>query len=350
MDSADTDAVPTVEPPRLSRAALWILLLLPIAFLPFYRLTFPHIGLWPAAVIAVLVLRILQTAPGTHDRHVARAGIAAVAAVGLLTAVIPLSDNLPGAVPTLDLGGDRRPEEWWVKAATFLVLIFSITLHECAHALCAWYSGDSTAKDLGRLTLNPLRHVDPFGSIILPAILTILPGGLAFGWAKPVPISPDRFRHRRHGRLATSVAGVAANLTLALFFACCLGTLGILLHYGYPGMTSHGFMNPWQRVEFTGLPAAAGWALLAAILKSGVSLNMILLSLNVLPIPPLDGFGLLEGIAPQGVQPLLAKVRGWGALLFIGLLVTRGLDYLLLPGALIALFLNYLAGALAKLA
>ena len=148
----------------------------------------------------------------------------------------------------------------------------------------------------------------------------------------------------------TSVAGVAANFTLALFCACCLGAVGIVLHYSYPGMTSHGFMNPWQRVEFTGLPAAAGWALLAAVLKSGVSLNMILFSLNVLPVPPLDGFGLLEGAAPRAVQPLLTQVRGWGALLFIGLLVTRALDYLLIPGAVAALFLNYVAGALAKLA
>jgi Zn-dependent protease len=244
---------------------------------------------------------------------------------------------------------EGKASDWWIKGAAFLVLIVSISLHECAHAASAWFSGDSTAKDAGRLTVNPIRHVELFGTIVLPAILTFLPGGFVFGWAKPVPVSPDRFRNTRRGRVATSVAGVAVNLTLALFFASALGAVGVILHGWHPDMTSQGFMNPWRQVEFAGLPAAGGWVLLVETLKSGVSLNMILFSLNILPVPPLDGFGVLEGVAPQGLQPLLAGVRGWGMFVFLALIFTKALDYLLLPGAMIALFLNYVAGAFAKL-
>lgn len=335
--------------PRLSRRAIWILLLIPLAFTPLFRLTFPHIGLWPAAALALLSLLVLRRSPSPADGAVARGGLAVVLAVAAFTAVATLAAGLPGEVPKLEFATDGNPAHWWAKAASFLVLILSISLHECAHALSAWYSGDSTARDAGRLTLNPIRHVDPFGTIILPAILTFLPGGFVFGWARPVPVSPDRFRDPRRGRLATSVSGVAANLTLALFFASCLGAAGILLHHYHPEMTSRGFMNPWREVELTGLPAATAWGLLVETLKSGVSLNMILFCLNILPVPPLDGFGLLEGLAPWGAQPLLARLRGWGPLLFLALIFTRALDYLLIPGALAALFLNYIAGAMAKL-
>ncbi len=349
MNEPGLDVVASELPPALSRPAVWILLLIPLAFVPLFRVTFPHVGLWPAAAVAILSLRTLGGSPSPADRAVARGGIAVVIATAVFTAVTLLSDNLPGNIPQLEIGKGGKATDWWIKGATFAVLILSISLHECAHALSAWYSGDSTAKDAGRLTLNPIRHVDLFGTIILPAILTVLPGGLVFGWAKPVPVAPGRFRNRRRGSVATSVAGVAANLTLALLFASTLGAIGIMLHSRYPEMTSQGFMNPWAQVEFAGLPGAAGWVLLVEILKSGVSLNMILFCLNILPVPPLDGFGLLEGVAPQAVQPLLARVRGWGAILFLGLVFTKALDYLLIPGALIALFLNYIAGALAKL-
>jgi Zn-dependent protease len=336
--------------PRLSRRAVWVLLLIPVAFVPLYRVTFPHIGLWPAAVIGILSLLVLQHSASRTEVAVARAGIAVVIAVAVLTAVAKMADGLPGVIPKLEFGDDATAAAWWARVASFVVLIVSISLHECAHALSAWYSGDSTARDAGRLSLNPVRHVDLFGTIILPAILSILPGGFVFGWAKPVPVSPARFRNLRRGRLATSAAGVAVNLTLALLFASCLGAVGILLHLWYPGMSSRGFMSPWRQTVLTGLPAAGAWTLLVETLKSGVSLNMILFWLNVLPVPPLDGFGLLEGIAPRGVQPLLAWVRGWGPFLFLALIFTRALDYLLIPAAIVALLLNYFAGAIAKLA
>jgi Zn-dependent protease len=358
MNQEETAIDPGVPPegpllrpaPRLSRSALWILILVPLAFMPMFRLTFPHVGLWPAAVVAILSLRLLRGSPSSVDRAVARGGIGVVIAVAFFTLVPVLSNQLPGSVPGLVLETGGKTSDWWIKAATFVVLILSISLHECAHAASAWCSGDSTAKDMGRLTLNPVRHVELFGTIVLPAILTFLPGGFVFGWAKPVPVSPSLFRNIRRGQVATSVAGVAANLTLALFFASALGAIGVILHATYPDITSRGFMNPWRQVEFAGLPSAGAWVLLVETLKSGVSLNMILFCLNILPVPPLDGFGLLEGVAPRVVQPLLARVRGWGMFLFLALIFTKALDYLLLPGALAALFLNYIAGAFAKLA
>jgi Zn-dependent protease len=335
--------------PILSRSSLWLLFLLPFAFVPIFRVTFPHVGLWPAAAIVLLAVALLLRPSGAVDRRLAFAGLVVAGGVAFCAAVAARSAEIVGDVPAFHLDEGATETAWAVRLISFAVLFFSITVHECAHALTAWLSGDSTAKERGRLTLNPMAHIDLFGTIILPAVLSVVPGGFAFGWAKPVPVDPRRFRHPRRGRLAVSVAGVAANLALALLSASLLGVVGTLLHLTYPQMASHAFMNPWRSVEITGLPYAAVWSLVIEALKHGVTLNMILFSLNILPIPPLDGFGLLEGLVRENVRAWLEKCRGWGSIVFIALVFTSALNYLILPGVLVAMFLNYTAGAMAKL-
>ncbi len=347
--AADMPAQATAPAPRLSRPALWILLLLPAAFIPIFRLTFPHVGLWPAAAIVVLGAVLLHRRAGGADRLAALYGLAAAAVAFAGAGIVSLAEMIPGDVPKFALSAEPGEISWAVRIVSLTVLFFSITLHEYAHALTAYLSGDATARDGGRLTLNPLAHVDLFGSIILPVILTVLPGGFVFGWAKPVPVDPANFRNPRRGRLAVSVSGVGANLTLALLSASLLGAVGILLHAYYPEMSSISFMNPWRQVELAGLPHAAFWGLVVEGLKNGVFLNMILFSLNVLPIPPLDGFGLLEGLAPERIRALLGRMRGWGSLVFVALLFSGALGYLIIPGGVVAMFLNYFAGAMAKL-
>jgi Zn-dependent protease len=164
-----------------------------------------------------------------------------------------------------------------------------------------------------------------------------------------VPVNPARFRSPRTGQLAVSVAGIATNFGIALLCASLLGAVGTLLHRVYPAMSSQGFMNPWREVTLSGLPHAAAWSLLAGSLKQGVTLNMVLFSLNVLPVPPLDGFGLLEAILPTRVRGHLTMIRPWGFFIFIALMTAGVFRYLVLPGALFALLLNYFAGAQAKL-
>ncbi|MDP2641094.1 MAG: site-2 protease family protein [Candidatus Yanofskybacteria bacterium] len=157
------------------------------------------------------------------------------------------------------------------------VLIFSVVLHEVSHGLAAYSQGDSTAKDAGRLTLNPIPHIDPVGSILVPLILVLLPVRGLIAWAKPVPVNPLNFRNRKWGEVQVSLAGIAANLALAV-------TFGLLLRFG---------MN--QEALQAIVP----------ILRDIVLLNIILGIFNMVPIPPLDGSHVLSVFLP----PQLAEVR-----------------------------------------
>jgi Zn-dependent protease len=150
------------------------------------------------------------------------------------------------------------------------VLVLSIVVHECAHGLVALWCGDPTARDRGRLTLNPLKHVDPFGSILLPVMLALTHAPVMFGWAKPVPIDVARLRHPLNDHLKVALAGPASNLLLALAFAA-LTRLA----------PAHGFFAP-----------------VAAMGLAGVVINCALALFNLLPVPPLDGSWLVMRFLP----------------------------------------------------
>ncbi|MGE5549898.1 MAG: site-2 protease family protein [Bacteroidota bacterium] len=346
-----SDASPTDDeaPPKLiSWRGVVLLCLTPFIFTPFFRVTFPHVGLWPAALVTLLSVWILRHSATAWEEKLGRIGLALAVLAFLAAWVAAWSDRIPGPVPPFDPGFSKR-SSWPIKAAELLIFIVSVILHECAHGIAAYLSGDPTAKQAGRISLNPLRHVDLFGSIILPALLTLAPDGVVFGWAKPVPVNQERYRSPRRGRLAVALAGVATNFFLAFFCASCLMSQGILLHLRYPAMTSQGFISPWQDVILRGLPQPFLWQLLISALKAGIMVNMILFSLNILPIPPLDGYGVLEGLMPAGIRRFLQKLRPIGAAIFLLLMVANLIDYALFPGLLGGLLLNYGAGAAAKL-
>jgi len=159
-----------------------------------------------------------------------------------------------------------------------VVLLFSVVVHEVAHALVAKWEGDDTAYRLGRITLNPIPHLDLVGSIIVPLLLYFLPGQFIFGWAKPVPVDPGRYRDRKWGDIRVSLAGITANLLLAVLSLAAL--LALL-----------------QAASFTGslggvLPLLQQGALY------GIFLNLILAFFNLLPLPPLDGSHVLYHLLP----------------------------------------------------
>lgn len=187
------------------------------------------------------------------------------------------------------------------------------------------------------------------GVIVLPVLLSLSQAGVVFGWARPVPVDPARFRNARRGRLAVSLAGVMTNLGLAVFCGCALQVLGILLHLRYPGLTSQGFAIPGERVIFTGLPNPALWQLLAELLKAGLLINMILFSLNILPVPPLDGFGVVEGLMPDRIRSALQTIRPLGMVILLLLFMTKTMTSVLWPGLIGATVLNVVAGLAAKL-
>lgn len=196
------------------------------------------------------------------------------------------------------------------KVVFFGCLFVAIILHEISHGVVAWFFGDDTAKKAGRLTLNPVRHIDPFGSIILPAMLTL--GGYgAFGWAKPVPVDPSRLRHPRSEMLFVGLAGPVSNFALMLV-AAVAGR--VLLHQwvvAHPFQRSIGF-------GVTDLPLVTQLVLTFALA------NLVLGIFNLLPIPPLDGASLIERVLPQEWLPAWYRFRPYGILVLFVLVFYSG--------------------------
>lgn len=188
-----------------------------------------------------------------------------------------------------------------------LPLLFAITLHEAAHGWVAKQFGDSTAKVLGRLTLNPLKHIDPVGTILVPALMLLL-GGVVFGWAKPVPVNSRNLRNPKRDMAIVAVAGPLANLLMAVIWAMIM-KLGLGLHDAMP----------WLSVPMVYMGAIGIW------------LNLILMVLNLLPIPPLDGGRVLSGLLPNELSDKLDRVEPYGIFIVIGLLVLGLLGKILLP-------------------
>lgn len=200
--------------------------------------------------------------------------------------------------------------DWGRVALLVGVIVPSIVLHEVSHGWMANVLGDDTAKRAGRLTLNPLRHIDPFGTVLLPFLLS-LSGLGAFGYAKPVPVNPNRLRNPRQHSLYVGLVGPLTNVGIALVAALALRTR-------YAGDLDRAFF-----VEDLGIvPQVLLWLGL---------MNVILAVFNLLPIPPLDGSALVERVLPTRWWPTWLKFRQWG----FGILL---LLVLVIPGALSRVF------------
>lgn len=172
---------------------------------------------------------------------------------------------------------------------TIIVLIFSIILHEVAHGYMADRLGDPTARYQGRLTLNPLPHIDPLGSIVLPLLMIVSNSPFLFGWAKPVPYNPYNLKDQRHGEAKVAAAGAGVNLALALIF-------GVLIRM---------------------LSGGAGNIELISMFASIVLINLVLGIFNLVPIPPLDGSKILFNYLPFHMQALREQLERHGFLLLL---------------------------------
>ncbi len=180
------------------------------------------------------------------------------------------------------------------------VLLFSVILHEVAHGWVALREGDPTAYMLGRLTLNPLPHIDPIGSVVLPLLLWFSPGHFMFGWAKPVPVNPRNFRKYRRGDILVSLAGVTANLLLAV---CFTGVAVLAGHLGrvFPGALT--VLTPLQ-----------------VMASAGIIINLVLAFFNLIPIPPLDGSHVFYYLLPARLGAVYRRVGMRGMLVLMALL------------------------------
>jgi Zn-dependent protease len=195
-------------------------------------------------------------------------------------------------------------------ASMGLPLLVAMVLHEYAHGWAAARCGDPTARLQGRLTLNPLAHIDPFGTIILPLLCLLLPGGFLLGWAKPVPVDPRNFREPRRDMALVAAAGPGMNLLLAVFSA--LG-LTVLLSLA-PDVRLNTADAAGSLTGFVLVP-------LAVMAYYSVLINVFLGLFNLLPIPPLDGGRILTCVLPGKPAMALARVEPYGMLILIGLIV-----------------------------
>ncbi|WP_076999312.1 site-2 protease family protein [Variovorax sp. KK3] len=177
-----------------------------------------------------------------------------------------------------------------------LPVIFAITVHEAAHGYVARYLGDQTAWMMGRVTLNPVKHIDPLGTIVMPIVLYIATSGnFLFGYAKPVPVNFGRLRHPKRDMIWVALAGPASNFVQAIFWALVFVALPAA------GVTERFFLE---------------------MAKAGVLVNLVMWAFNLFPLPPLDGGRVLAGLLPRGgAQNLLARIEPYGFFIVMGLVI-----------------------------
>lgn len=179
-----------------------------------------------------------------------------------------------------------------------LPVLFAITVHEVAHGWVANHYGDPTARMMGRLTLNPVKHIDPVGTVLVPGMMLLL-GGIVFGWAKPVPVNQENLRDPRKHMMIVAAAGPGANLVMAVMWALVI----------WLGLAVSGF-NPsiGFGVQYMGL--------------AGVTINIVLMVLNMVPVPPLDGSRVISGFLPPKLAWQYDRIEPYGLIIVLVLLVT----------------------------
>lgn len=190
-----------------------------------------------------------------------------------------------------------------------LPVLLAVTIHEAAHAWVAYQCGDTTAKMMGRLSFNPLNHLDPIGSVLVPiAVLILSKFTFSFGWAKPVPVNASQMRNPRRGMMLTTAAGPLSNLLMAILWAACL-KLALL------------FIPP------NSMPAL----FLFLLARAGIIINLLLAFFNLIPIPPLDGGGLVLNCLPPKQSLQFQKIEPYGFFILLALMFTGALGWLINP-------------------
>jgi Zn-dependent protease len=218
-----------------------------------------------------------------------------------------------------------------ISAMFFMIILLMLfTLHEYGHAFAAWKLGDDTAKNLGRLTLNPIPHLEIFGSILLPAMLLWQQSTVVFGWAKPVLVKPENFKDPHKDHMLVAFAGPAVNMIVSMICLVILGCIMLFVRLLWPETLSLNFAAPFSPVSLVGPPFARWLVVIVIFLKQLFYTSLLLGCFNLLPIPPLDGSWILSGVLSQGLRELFEKTRGFGFVIFLLLILTHVLDYFLI--------------------
>lgn len=352
--------------PKVSPLAVWALICASLTFIPV-------VGLIPGFIALVLLLRhrrVVRAAEAwNHSRGLCMAatcflvlglGVSALATQRLVRtfefkpgslnegertpADAELRENPPpgrreGRMGRSLLGKASGGDEyhWGMIGIGIFVVLASLTVHEAAHAITAWWLGDDFARREGRVTLNPISHIDPLGTLILPLCL-FLAGAGTFGWARPVPVRLDYVTNPRRAHILISLAGPGSNLLIAAASMLLLMGLGCVLAIFAPDAAIGNFTNgPFTKpVQAAGFPLADLFAFVATVLKTSFITNVFLAFFNLIPIPPLDGSWVLGQLFPMTVGRFYERLGPASFFIFLGLLYSGALSYLMMPAAVVA--------------
>lgn len=331
VEEAATPARPLLWP-KVSTLAIWALICSALVFVP-------YIGLLPAVATVVLLIwhrqRVRPTAAFGHSRTLCATAFVFLILGSVVSALAigGLREHAQGFdAERLFSGPIAKDRNWGIIGCGIVVVLLSLTVHEAAHAITAWWLGDGLARSLGRVTLNPMAHIDPFGTILLP-ILLITAGAPVFGYARPVPVQVEMLPRYRRAHILISIAGPGSNLLLACAsLLLLLGlTCGLRLAVPEASVTNLASLNLEAPLVATGFALSAVFGPLCMILKLGFVINVALALFNLIPIPPLDGSWVLEHLFPNSLGRLYSALRPYAFLVFIGAVYVGLFEYMTYP-------------------
>ena len=240
--------------------------------------------------------------------------------------------------------GNPQLLEWLTIGLVIAVLFFSVVIHELCHGLAAYWCGDSTAKEAGRLTLNPLSHVSLIGTIIVPMALYLTKSSMIFGWAKPVPFNPLNVRQHPRDQVMIAVAGPLSNFSLA--YLCF--NLNLIVALIFKSLYSDAVMPfVWDIFSPFVLPNVsfeAFWFVVFKALSAGMVLNVVLGVFNLIPFPPLDGSWIVKALLPKRAIGVFGKIQQFGFILVVIALYFHVLEVFFYPAMLIIAVFQIIAG------
>lgn len=233
--------------------------------------------------------------------------------------------------------------EWLTIGLLIYALFFSVVVHELSHGLAAYFCGDSTARDAGRLTFNPLSHISLVGSILVPLALYFFKAGVVFGWAKPVPFTPIQLKEHPRDQVMVAMAGPLSNFALAYVCFNLYILTGMLFNRIFPESAVFFHLDPFTPQTFHNVPYEAFWFVVFELLGLAVLVNTVLGVFNLIPFPPLDGSWILKALLPQKATILFGKFQLFGFILLLIALQLHLLEVFFYPAMVLLFVFQYVA-------
>ncbi len=315
--------------PTVTAWSIWGLFAAALAFLPFIGMAFTILAV---ACIVMSRAKARSDARLVHTSTIVAATvvIAALATAAHVFSLVTLTDLAATGERTAASVSESKLTIA-NKVIAVIVVLLSLSVHEAAHAVAAWWCGDEGPRQRGRVTLNPLAHIDPIGTILGPAFLAYA-GQPVFGWARPVMVSLHGVPNPRRANLLISAAGPFSNVLLGLIFLSLYLMLGCGIRLLAPDAVVGGFTTFIGNVTIEGFAGANYLAMVTVCLKWGFLINLLLFFFNMIPLPPLDGGHIAESLLPSTVGEFYRKIRPFSLIILLVLFWTHLISVILAPG------------------